>query len=234
MPRRLGHLSAVIAVACSAALALASLAAAKDQRHPARGHDRPRSAHGRPGDRNGDRIPDRWERAHHLSTRVDQSRLDPDGDGLANLGEYLAGDDPRDPDTDGDGVDDSAEGAGRVVRLAGGRLTVALFTGRTVTAAFGDDSDLACDATDSTDEAGAGADAERGRPRQAGDPAGDPAADDPAAEDPAADGDPAAGDDAEDGPPCDETVLVPGVQVTASEAVGSAGARRWSWLDVDA
>ena len=62
-------------------------------------------------DRNHDRIPDRWERAHHLSLRVDQSRRDQDHDGLRNRGEYLDHTDPHRRDSDRDGVPDGREDA---------------------------------------------------------------------------------------------------------------------------
>ncbi|HTB81291.1 MAG TPA: choice-of-anchor tandem repeat GloVer-containing protein [Opitutaceae bacterium] len=65
-------------------------------------------------DANNNGIDDAWETAHGLSTTVDQSNLDPDGDGLTNLQEYLYGTDPHNPDTDGDGMSDGAEvAAGR-------------------------------------------------------------------------------------------------------------------------
>src|SRR5436190_19772010 len=46
-------------------------------------------------DRNGDKIPDRWEKRHHLSLKVDQARRDQDSDALRNRGEYEAGMDPQ-------------------------------------------------------------------------------------------------------------------------------------------
>jgi multidrug efflux pump subunit AcrB len=56
-------------------------------------------------DRNGDRIPDRWEKRHHLSLKVNQAKRDQDGDGLDNRGEWKAKLDPRDDDTDDDGIE---------------------------------------------------------------------------------------------------------------------------------
>src|SRR5215471_6197666 len=57
-----------------------------------------------------DGIPDDWKIAHgfdiHDPTLAGQ---DPDHDGLTNLEEFLAGTDPRNPDTDGDGVLDGDE-----------------------------------------------------------------------------------------------------------------------------
>lgn len=61
------------------------------------------------GDGNGDRIPDRWEKRHHLSLRVNQAPRDQDADGLRNLREYREGTDPRDADSDEDGSTDADE-----------------------------------------------------------------------------------------------------------------------------
>lgn len=53
-----------------------------------------------PGDRDSDRMPDRWERSHGLSPRYDDSRSDRDGDGVTNYREYRSGTDPRSRDRD--------------------------------------------------------------------------------------------------------------------------------------
>ena len=79
------------------------------------------------GDRNGDRIPDRWERRHRLSLRVNQARRDQDHDGLRNREEFLSGTSPRDRDSDDDGIRDGHEGAGRIVSFVGGVLTIEPF-----------------------------------------------------------------------------------------------------------
>jgi hypothetical protein len=60
-------------------------------------------------DRNHDRLPDKWETAHHLSLRVNQARRDQDHDGLNNMAEFKDGTNPRNADTDGDGVNDGTE-----------------------------------------------------------------------------------------------------------------------------
>ena len=78
-------------------------------------------------DRNHDRIPDRWERAHHLSLKVNQARRDQDHDGLRNRQEFLAGDNPRNADTDNDGIDDGEENAGTITSFSGGVLVIDLF-----------------------------------------------------------------------------------------------------------
>jgi hypothetical protein len=60
-------------------------------------------------DSNNDRIPDRWEKNHGLSTHVKQTNRDQDRDGLKNLGEFRAKTDPRDDDSDNDGTEDGDE-----------------------------------------------------------------------------------------------------------------------------
>jgi len=76
-------------------------------------------------DRNHDRIPDRWERAHHLSLGVNQAPRDQDRDGLNNLSEWKDHTNPRKPDSDGDGTADGLEdgdgdGANNVVEQEDG------------------------------------------------------------------------------------------------------------------
>ena len=106
----------LVAVGLLAALALPGVAAAKH------------------GDSNNDRIPDRWEAKHHLSLHVNQARRDQDRDGLNNRGEFRAKDDPRDGDTDDDGVPDGTEGAGTVASFDSttGALVINLFNGTSV------------------------------------------------------------------------------------------------------
>jgi hypothetical protein len=60
-------------------------------------------------DRDRDRLPDRWEKRHHLSTKKKSGSKDPDRDGLSNLGEYRSKTDPRRGDTDRDAVADDDE-----------------------------------------------------------------------------------------------------------------------------
>jgi hypothetical protein len=96
------------------------------------------------GDRNRDGLPDRWERAHHLSLRLDQARRDQDHDGLDNRAEYRAGLNPHDRDSDDDGIADGRENAGSVASFAGGVLTIALAKGGTLTARVTDETRLEC------------------------------------------------------------------------------------------
>jgi hypothetical protein len=60
-------------------------------------------------DRDHDKMPDRWERAHHLSSHKKNAGRDPDRDGLSNLGEFRSRSRPHDPDSDDDGREDGDE-----------------------------------------------------------------------------------------------------------------------------
>src|SRR3954447_11094713 len=91
---RLGMILFALALGAIALLAMPGLAAAKDRNH--------------------DRLPDKWEKRHHLSLKVNQTRMDQDRDHLGNRAEFLAGDDPRDHDSDDDGVMDGSEQAGTI------------------------------------------------------------------------------------------------------------------------
>jgi hypothetical protein len=114
--RRRARLGALLAAALGlvALLALPGLAAAKDRNH--------------------DRIPDRWEKRHNLSLKVNQARKDQDRDQLRNLAEFRAGDNPRDDDSDDDGVIDGEENAGTIASFdaASGKLTIDLFGSDTI------------------------------------------------------------------------------------------------------
>ncbi len=60
-------------------------------------------------DTDGDDMPDAWEIANGLDPLTNDAGLNPDGDLLTNLEEFLAGTDPHNPDTDGDGLMDGAD-----------------------------------------------------------------------------------------------------------------------------
>jgi hypothetical protein len=98
-------------------------------------------------DRNHDRIPDRWEKRHHLSLTVNQARHDQDGDHLRNRGEFLAGDNPRDRDSDDDGVMDGSEQAGTIASFDAttGRLVIDLFGTDTVAGFVTDETEIKCE-----------------------------------------------------------------------------------------
>ena len=90
-------------------------------------------------DRNHDKIPDRWEKRHGLSLKVNQAKRDQDRDEMPNRGEFQGGTDPQDADTDGDGVPDGEENAGEIasftpgVEEGTGTLTIDLYSGETLT-----------------------------------------------------------------------------------------------------
>jgi hypothetical protein len=140
--RRIFALAAALAVAAS--LLAASVA----------------SAHG--GDRNHDRISDRWETQHHLSLKVKQTKRDQDHDGLNNLGEFRSNTDPRDADTDDDGIDDNDENAGTIASFTGGVLTITLAKGGTLSGSVTDQTEIECDGAATAQASDDGGDGQSG------------------------------------------------------------------------
>jgi hypothetical protein len=98
-------------------------------------------------DSNRDRIPDRWEKRHHLSLKVNQARRDQDRDHLRNRAEFLAGDNPRSDDSDGDGVIDGDEQAGTIASFdaSSGRLAIDLFGSDTISGLVTADTEIKCE-----------------------------------------------------------------------------------------
>ena len=113
-------LLALFALALMAALP-ATAGAKKHSRHGAK------VAH--KADRNRDGLPDRWETRNHLSLRVNQASRDQDRDGANNSAEFAAGTNPRDSDTDNDGMRDGSEDVGTVTSFADGTLVITTGTG---------------------------------------------------------------------------------------------------------
>ena len=134
---RLGMTWFALALGALALLAMPSLAAAKDRNH--------------------DRIPDRWEKRHHLSLKTNQARLDQDRDHLRNRAEFLAGDNPRDDDSNDDGVMDGEENAGTIASFdaESGKLTISLFGGETLSGMVTTGTEIKCE-----DSSGASASSE--------------------------------------------------------------------------
>lgn len=128
---------AVLALAMTAlaVLALPSPAAAKDRNH--------------------DRIPDRWEKRHRLSLKVNQATRDQDRDHLRNRAEFLAGDNPRDRDSDNDGVADGQENAGTIESFDQGTgwLSIDLFGKGTLGGQVTDATELECERHRGADDA---------------------------------------------------------------------------------
>src|SRR4051812_9726712 len=60
-------------------------------------------------DRDHDRMPDKWEKKHHLNVHANDARKDADRDHLSNLSEFRHHTDPRKADTDDDGIKDNDE-----------------------------------------------------------------------------------------------------------------------------
>ncbi len=86
-------------------------------------------------DADQDKIPDLWERKNKLNPRdPNDAMLDPDGDGLVNLGEYQQNTDPRKKDTDEDGLWDGAEIGQTEILLNGSIPGHKIITGPTVNA----------------------------------------------------------------------------------------------------
>ncbi|MEA2472509.1 MAG: hypothetical protein QOE06_424, partial [Thermoleophilaceae bacterium] len=69
----------------------------------------PAAAAAKGGDRDHDKMPDRWERAHKLNPKKNDAAKDLDRDGLRNLAEYRAKTDPSKADTNANGVSDPNE-----------------------------------------------------------------------------------------------------------------------------
>src|SRR4051812_48613447 len=67
----------------------------------------PGAAMAKSRDRDHDKLPDKWEHKFHLSTHHKSAKGDPDKDGLNNRGEFKSRTNPRDADSDSDGIDDA-------------------------------------------------------------------------------------------------------------------------------
>jgi len=107
-------------------------------------------------DRNHDRLPDRWEKRHHLSLKVKQGRRDQDHDQLNNRGEFRSGTDPRDDDTDDDGIEDGDENAGVIASFDGTTLTIDLLNGGSIAATVDSGTEIECDGEGHGDNSGRG------------------------------------------------------------------------------
>jgi hypothetical protein len=124
---RLGMTWFALALGALALLAMPSLAAAKDRNH--------------------DHIPDKWEKRHQLSLKTNQAHKNQDGDRLRNRAEFLAGDNPRDADSNDDGVMDGEDNAGTVTSFDAetGRLVIDLFGGETISGLVTEATEIKCE-----------------------------------------------------------------------------------------
>ena len=166
-------------------------------------------------DRNHDRIPDRWEKRHGLSLRVNQAHRDQDHDGLVNRQEFRAGDDPMDADSDGDGTPDGQEDAGTVASFDGTTLTIDLFGGKTISGLVTDATEIKCDNGDNQgDEDGDGQGGNRG---PGGDNSGPGGGDDKASHGGDDGPDHDQGDDNDDNANCSTADLVAGAVVQEAD-----------------
>jgi hypothetical protein len=169
-------------------------------------------AHSWRGDRNHDRLPDRWERANHLSLKVNQAKRDQDHDGLRNRAEFMAGDNPRDDDSDNDGIEDGQEKAGTITSFTNGVLIVHLFNGDDVKGTVDDNTEIECEHGDEARAADDGPGDDDGGDDH-GDRSGPGHGDD--------EGDDDENDD-ENEANCDASALVPGAVVKEAELKATA------------
>lgn len=155
---RLGMTWFALALGALALLAMPSLAAAKDRNH--------------------DHIPDKWEKRHHLSLKVNQAHRNPDHDRLNNRAEFLAGDNPHKADTNGDGVIDGEDNAGTIVSFdeETGKLTIDLFGGETIAGIVNEETEIKCEngggatvSSDGGEEQSGGDDGEESEQAEPGD-----------------------------------------------------------------
>jgi hypothetical protein len=178
-------------------------------------------------DRNHDRIPDKWEKHHHLSLHHKQGRRDQDHDGLKNRGEFKARLDPRDADTDDDGIDDSAEHPGEIASFENGVLTIKLANGGTVSGAVDDETEVECDDDPGDDRGDDEGDDDHGDHH--GDDDGD---DDHGDDDGGGDNDAQAAHHGDDGEDCGTDALVAGTKVLEADLEIRNGEAVWEEVEL--
>ena len=225
---RFGMTWFALALGALALLAMPSLAAAKDRNH--------------------DHIPDKWEKRHHLSLKVNQAHKNQDGDALRNRAEFLAGDNPRDADSNDDGVMDGEDNAGTITSFDSetGKLVINLFGGETVSGMVNEETEIKCEhqgtASASSDGSGSGEEAgddnggeteqvepgdDNGGEEEAGDDNGgqgeEEPGDDNGGEEAGENSGPGQGDDGDEGSTCTTADLVPGAVVQEAELKVAGG-----------
>lgn len=127
----------------------------------------PAAAAAKRSDRNHDGIPDRWEKRHHLSLKVNQAHRNQDHEGLNNRAEFENGTNPRDPDTDDDaltdaqdvrmgddptdadtdddGIEDGDENGGTIASFDGTTLTINVTGGGTISGQVTESTEIECE-----------------------------------------------------------------------------------------
>lgn len=170
-------------------------------------------------DRNHDHIPDRWERHHHLSLQLDQSQRDQDGDQLPNRGEFLAGDNPRNADSDNDGVEDGQENAGTIESFdaASGKLVISLFGGETVSGMVTEATEIKCEHSATASASGDGESSSSGPSRGEEKPGDDHGEGEEPGDDNGGHGQEPGDDNGVQGGSCTTADLVPGAVVQQAE-----------------
>ena len=114
-----------------------------------------------------DRVDNRNEfrRAHEPAgprlgqRRPARRREDRDHDGLRNLGEDLTGNDPIDPDTDDDGIEDGDEQVGTVVSFVDGVLVIETVNGDRVSGRVTESTEIECESENEAEHEQEGPDA---------------------------------------------------------------------------
>jgi hypothetical protein len=190
-------------------------------------------------DRNHDRIPDKWEKRHHLSLHKKQGRRDQDRDGLRNRAEWKSRLNPRDADTDDDGIKDGEEHTGKVESFDGTTLVISLFSGGTVSGAVTDETDVECDSDPADDHGQDDGDGQHGdNEGDNNDDQGDNNDDQGDNNDDQGDDDRGAraassGDDGDHGnEDCGTDALVPGAKVLEAELKISGGEAVWEEVEL--
>ncbi len=187
-------------------------------------------------DRNHDHIPDRWERQHGLSLKVDQAKKDQDRDALNNRQEFRSGNDPRDDDSDGDGIEDGDESSGTVTSFdpETGELTIDVLNTGSVTGLVTESTEIKCDDGDDNgdeDGDGRGGDDDGTDDQGHGDRAARSGHDDPPGDD--SSDDPSSDDDSEgDESACTVADLVPGAAVHEADLEIEDGSATWEEIEL--
>jgi hypothetical protein len=117
-------------------------------------------------DRNHDGLPDGWEKAHHLSLRVNQAHRDQDHDGLNNLSEFRHHSNPWKANTRFVGRASQAQttpgaaptqgDAGTVTSFNNGILTITLTDGSTLKGSVTPQTEVACEGAQGQSQSGDG------------------------------------------------------------------------------